>query len=129
MSLGSGSFKSDTGLWINTTASWSAKTVSSTKAEVTVKVDLASYSLYLGGGNRGLTVKLGDQSASAVVPAINLDTDTEVITELGTLTFTIDLAEGQTKTLPLEAIWYFGGTYSGKDLPTVTCGGDITLKR
>lgn len=129
LSLGSGSFKSDTGLWINTTATWSAKTISSTHAEVTVKVALASYSLQLGEGNRALVISLGDQSASATVPALNLETDKEVTTDLGTVTFTVAISEGQTVTLPLSAVWHFGGTYSGQDLPTVTCGGDITLKR
>ena len=129
MSLGEGSFSSDTGLWINTKASWSAEVVSDTHAEVTVKIELYSYSLYLGAASRTLEIKLGEQSASADVPGIELETDSEVITELGTVTFTVELAQGESITLPLEAVWHFGGTYSGKSLPTVTCGGNITLTR
>ena len=129
IALGSGQFKSDTGLWINTVASWSAETVSATEAEVTITVDLKSYSLYMGGRNDALIIELGEHRTALDVEALELETKEEVTTKLGSITFTVDAPQGKTTTLPLKTEWLFGGTYSGEEVPSIIAEGDITLKR
>ena len=50
-------------------------------------------------------------------------------TVIGTKTFTVDLAPGESKTLLLGVEWGYGGTYSGIQLDSIECGGNITLSR
>ena len=62
-------------------------------------------------------------------PAIDYDGTDRIITEMGSKAFTIDLRQGETKTIPVTAEWQFMGSYSGKTLNAVTCGGNITVTR
>ena len=76
-----------------------------------------------------LKISLGAQSVTITAPAVDYDEKANLVTPMGSKTFTIDLAQGETVTLPLEVEWQFHGTYSGQDFPTLVCGGDITLER
>jgi len=127
--LGSGSFSSDTGLWINSVASWKAETMNNSQAKVTVTVNLKHYALQMVSSAKALTISVGNHSAALNVAAISSDSDAEVSTELGSHTFIVDAPVGQSTTLAVKADWRFGGTYSGKTLDVISCGGDITLKR
>lgn len=127
--LGSGSFSSDTGLWINTAAVWSAETLNNSQAKVTVKVNLKHYSLQSASAAKSLHITVGGQSVAYTVPAINTESDVEVVTELGTHTFTVNAPVGQTTPVTIRAEWLFGGTYSGQKLDSIVCGGDINIVR
>lgn len=127
--LGSGKFSSDTGLWIDVDALWSAETVDQNTAKVTITANLRSYSLYIGEGRNTLTIKLDDQVTTMDVDAMVIDTDQEVTTELGTYSFTVSAPNGETTTCDLEVSWYFGGTYSGESLETVIAKGPFTMVR
>lgn len=128
-SLGSGSFKSDTGAKLNIHADWSARTISSSQAEVTVKVILDSYSLHLQAVSNAVNINLGGQYVSLNAPAVDYDGTAALSTELASKTFTVNLAEGQAEDFSLAVEWHFGGTYGEVELPVLECGGTIGLSR
>lgn len=127
--LGSGSFKSDTGAKLDIHADWSAKTVSGSQVEVTVKVMLDSYSLHLQAVPNSVNINLGGQYVSLDAPAVEYDGAEALTTELASKTFTVDLAEGQSHDLSLAVEWHFGGSYGNMDLPVIECGGTVSLSR
>lgn len=127
--LASGSFKSDTGAKLDIHADWTAKTVSSSQVEVTVKVMLDSYSLHLQAVPNSVNVNLAGQYVSLDAPAVEYDGAPALTTELASKTFTVDLAEGQSSDLSLAVEWHFGGSYGNMDLPVIECGGTISLAR
>lgn len=129
LAVGSGSFSSDTGIWIDLVASWDAKTLDNEHVEITVACDLKSYALQLGEANKALKITVGDQTAELTVPAINTEAKEEVINQIGTATFTVSAPHGQITLVPLEATWYFGGVYSGKQLDEISCSGDMQISR
>lgn len=127
--LGSGSFKSDTGAKLDIHADWSAKSVSSTQVEVTVKVMLDSYSLHLQRVANSVNINLGGQYVSLDAPEVEYDGSEALTTELASKTFTVDLAEGQSADLSLAVEWHFGGSYGNMELPVLECGGTVSLSR
>ena len=127
--LGSGSFRSETGAKLDIHADWSARTVSSSQAEITVKIILDSYSLHLQAVPNSVNINLGGQYVSLNAPAVDYDGSAALSTELASKTFTVNLAEGQTDSFSLAVEWHFGGTYGDVELPVIECGGTIGLSR
>lgn len=127
--LGSGSFRSSTGAKLDIQADWSAKTISSSQIEVTVTISLDSYSLHLQAVPNSVNVNLDGQYVSLNAPAVDYDGSALINTVLATKTFTVDLAEGQSDNLSLAVEWHFGGTYGDVELPSIECGGTISLSR
>lgn len=127
--LGSGSFRSDTGAKLDIHADWSARSVSSSQAEITVKIILDSYSLHIQAVPNSVNINLGGQYVSLSAPAVDYDGSAALSTELASKTFTVDLAEGQADSFSLAVEWHFGGTYGDVELPVIECGGTIGLSR
>lgn len=125
--IGAGTFRSDTGISLNLSCDWKAVSLPDGKAEVTISVNLESRMLHTRA--QPLKFTLGTQSVTITAAAVDYDEKENLITPMGSKTFTIDLAQGETVTLPLEVEWQFQGTYSGKEFPVLSCGGDITLER
>lgn len=127
--LGSGSFRSDTGVPINLVCSWSAKTSGSGTAEVTVHAALECYSLYVNASANALRFTVGDGSTTVNMPAIQSDATELVLTDLGSMSFTVNIADGETRTVPVSVEWMFGGVYSDVQLDVVTASTSTTLSR
>ena len=125
--IGEGSFRSDTGISLNIAADWAAVSLPDGKVEVTVSVSLESRMLHTI--SQPLKISLGTLSGTIQAPAVDYDERELLITPMGSKTFTIDLAQGESTTLPVEVEWEFRGSYSGKEFPTLSCGGEITLER
>ena len=125
--IGRGSFRSDTGISLNLVADWKAVSQPDGKVEVTVSVKLESRMLHTRA--QPLKITLGTQSVTITAAAVDYDEKENLISDMGSKTFTIDLVQGETVTLPLEVEWQFQGTYSGKDFPVLSCGGEVTLER
>ena len=127
--LGSGSFRSETGVPINLTCIWSAKTSGQGTVEITVTSALESYALYINASADALKYTVNGKSVAVDMPAINTDTTEPIVTQLGSMTFTVNLADGETVTVPISVDWSFGGTYSDVSLPVVTASTSATLSR
>jgi hypothetical protein len=127
--LGSGTFSSETGAWIDIDALWSAETIDNNNIKVTVTANLRSYRIQTGGSRNGLEIKLGDQYTAMDVEAMTIETEQEVTTQLGTYSFTCAAPKGQATALDLEVLWHFGGVYSGKQMDTISAGGKISIIR
>ena len=125
--LGRGTFRSDTGISLNLVADWTAVSQPEGKVEITVSVKLESRMLHTRA--QPLKICLGTQSVTITAAAVDYDEKENLVSDLGSKTFTVDLAQGETVTVPLEVEWQFQGTYSGKDFPVLSCGGDIILER
>ena len=127
--VGNGKLSSNTGKWIDVDAVWSAETVDNNKVKVTVTANLRSYRLVTGASHNALELSVGDASTAMDVEALNIETEQEVTTELGTYSFTVNAPVGQLTELPLKANWRFGGTYSGTRLDYITAEGTISIAR
>lgn len=127
--LGSGSFKSETGVPINIRANWTATVLDSERVQVKVEVILDSYALHIAESYGALNVSVGDQYASSNTPAVDYDGNEQLSTVLGTTTHTLNLAQGQSNSFTMAVEYHFGGTYSDQELPVIECGGSIQLSR
>ena len=127
--LGSGSFRSDTGLYIDIRADWSAHTVSNNRVEIDVTVYLESYSVRLGPSDDAVNLNLGGDYVSLSTPAVQYDGNRLLVTPLASHTFRVDLPQDSSNSYHLEAVYNFGGTYGGVSIPAIECGGVISLSR
>ena len=129
-SLGSGSFRSDSGTAINIHADWTAVVSGANTVDVTITAYVDSYSLYTTAAPEALNVAVDGKYVSLASPSIEIPTTTgPVSTLINNHTFTINLSGGETRSIPVEVIWNYRGTYGGTYLDTIECGGAITLSR
>ena len=129
VSLGSGTFKSDTKTGLNIHADWEARTVSGTQVEVTIKVYADHYTLSTNAIPRSVNIVLDGQYVSLDAPAIKYDGTGSTSTELASRSFIIDLAPGDTRELKLSVEWAYNGRYGGVSLKDIECGGKFELAR
>lgn len=129
-SLGSGAFRSDSGTSINIHADWTALVSGPNTVDVTVTAYVDSYSLYTTASPEALGIAVDGQYVSLASPAIEIPTTTgPVSTLINSRTVTINLSGGETRSIPVEVVWNYRGTYAGTYLDTIECGGPITLSR
>ena len=129
-SIGSGTFRSDTGTGLNIHADWSAVISGPNSVDVTVKVYADCYSLYTTATPEALSIALDGQYVSLASPAIERDgTAGAASVEINSRTFPITLVSGEFREIPLDVVWLYRGTYSGVDLDTIECGGNLILNR
>lgn len=127
--LGSGSFKSRTNTGLDVRAEWSAETYGDTMAKVRVTVYVDSWSLVLNAAEKTVNISLSGQYVSLDAPAVVHRENTALSTEIGTATFTVPLAAGESTTQNLQVEWHYNGTYGGMSIPSIECGGEIPLSR
>lgn len=129
-SIGSGSFRSDTGTGLNIHADWSAVISGQNSVDITVTVYADCYSLYTTATPNALNIALDGQYVSLASPAIERDgTGGSASVEINSRTFTITLVSGEFREIPLDVVWLYRGSYSGVNLDTIECGGNIALNR
>ena len=129
-SLGSGSFRSDSGTSINVHADWNAVVSGTNTVDITVTAYVDSYSLYTTASPDVLNIAVDGQYFSLASPAIEIPTTTTpVSTKINSRTVTVTLSGGETRNIPVEVIWQYRGTYGGTYLDAIECGGNITLSR
>ena len=127
--IGAGKVSSDTGVWMNIDVEWYAESIDENTASVTVTVNLRSFRMNAPATKKTMTIMLHDQTYTADIGALVIDTETEVVTELAKNTFTIYAPVGQNTTVDLKANWKFDGVYSGKQLGEIVAEGFVTLIR
>ncbi len=128
--IGSGSFRSDTGTGLNIRADWSAAISGTDTADITVTVYADCYSLYTTATPGALNIAVDGQYVSLASPAIERDgTAGAGSVEINSRTFTVPLLSGAHREIPLEVAWLYRGSYSGVNLDSIECGGNIALNR
>ncbi len=128
--LGSGSFRSDTGTALNIYAEWSASVSGAQTADVTVTVYVDHYSLYTTAAPEALNIAVDAQYVSLASPAIEYDgTDGQRSTMINSRTFTVSLSSGESRSIPIQVVWNYRGTYGEVYMDTIECGGSIGLSR
>ena len=129
-SLGSGSFRSDSGTSINIHADWNAVVSGTNTVDIAVTAYVDSYSLYTTASPDVLNIAVDGQYFSLASPAIEIPTTTTpVSTKINSRTVTVTLSGGETRNIPVEVLWHYRGTYGGTYLDSIECGGNITLSR
>ena len=126
--LGSGSFRSASPVYLNVIADWSAKAIDANNVAVTVTVSVESYSLHLSASSAAVNVNFGDQYQTLGAPDLMYDGGLGV-NQLATTTFTVPLAAGSSNSYNLGVAWHFGGWYMNMEIPSIECGGVVTLVR
>ena len=132
-SLGRGTIASTTPWLLNIHADWSAEIAAAGNAKVEVIVYADHYPISYNSFE-SLIIRLGDNSQRMYAHEIHSDINQLQHTELGRYTFTVPLAAGESKTLPLSAVWEFNGYYGDGnghsiEIPSLRCEGTITLSR
>ncbi len=132
-SLGRGTFSSNTPALLNIHADWSAEIAAAGNAKVEVIVYADHYPISYNSFE-SLIIRLGDNSQRMYANEIHSDINQLQHTELGRYTFTVPLAAGESKTLPLSAVWEFNGYYGDGnghsiEIPSLRCEGNVTLSR
>lgn len=134
LTIGSGSFTSDTGTYLNIKADWTAVTRDSSHVDVTVIVYATHYALNCTS-YPSLYITVNGMQQNLQSPEIDYSGAPLAQTELNHATFSIDLAKGQTITFPIDARWNFNGIYgvdangNPNQLPTIECTQTVTLTR
>lgn len=131
--LGRGTISSTTPWLLNIHADWSAETAAAGNAKVEVIVYADHYPISYNSFE-SLVIRLGDNSQRMYANEIHSDVNQLQHTELGRYTYTIPLAPGESKTLPLSAVWEFNGYYGDGlghsiEIPSLRCEGTVTLTR
>ena len=132
--LGSGSFTSDTGTYLNIEADWTAVTADSGHVELTVTVYATHYALNCTS-YPSLYITVNGETKQLQSPEIDYSGSALSKTELNHATFSIAVASGQSITLPMEVRWNFNGIYgvdengNPNELPTITASETFTLVR
>ena len=140
--LGSDRFDGNSGTWLNVYAEWTATAVSPTQVDINItlfsvhqSIDDPAHDNNVHFSIRELGNDQNIQFASMGSPRQKQAADNYAVTstQIGTYTFTVDVAQGETKTFIVDAAWDYGGTY-GSDkgrvkIDSLECGGGIQISR
>ena len=123
--IAKGGFSSETGTALDLCCDWTAYKTGDNKADVKLDISIRSSSITLNRVENGIQLSLGGQSARMDQPALDYSGG-KTTTYFGSWTFPVDLNPGDNDFL-LNVIWNFNGTYSGKELKLIECGGTIKV--
>lgn len=125
--IGSGTFRSSTGVPLNIKAQWTAETLEENKVAVTVNVFLESYSILTLAEKNALHVRVGDSYITADVPALNIDDNTDIHSSLLAITEHVCVLPEGGASFEVEIDYNFHGSYFNEKIETISCGGTINL--
>jgi cytoskeletal protein RodZ len=123
----SGSFKSDTGTALNIVADWTAVSSGDGNVTLTVTLSAESYSIECGAIRNGATIVIDGESHTFSTSALDYDGNTSAKNVLGSVSTTLQLGDGGTLTVPISAVWAFGGTYSDKEMGSISAEGEAAI--
>ena len=121
----SGSFRSDTGTYVNTVAEWTAVYAGDGRATVTVTLYAESYTLQCKAIRGGASITVGGETKTFDTPDINIEKDGLQKTLLGSAQFTVAL-NGGALSADASAVWGFRGTYSDTEIDGIASQGTIS---
>ncbi|MDO5444117.1 MAG: hypothetical protein Q4F31_00665 [Eubacteriales bacterium] len=133
MAAGSGSFRSESGTLLNVHCDWSAAVADESNVNVTMTLYVDHYQLDYSA-YKAVVFTLGESSQTIDGEDIHYFESGLRSTPVGTATFSVPAARGETKSLPLTARWSFGGQYGDGngnkvDIDHIQCGGTVTISR
>lgn len=123
VSLGSGSFRSDTGTVLNLVVNWSAVSTGSDSAEMTVVIELESYSLFTSALPGSISLTVNGTAYSLGSPGINYDGTDLVHTVLASQS--VAVARGSTVDIAVD--WSYRGSYGGTQLDVISAVGSVAI--
>ena len=126
--LGTGSFRSNTGRFIDVVADYKVTAVDANQVRVDVNVAVESYSLHVIAAP-SVNVGFAGQFQTLDAPAITYDGKEHMRNELASTSFIVDLPAGASNTYTLAVEWQFGGWYMNTELPVIECGGPVSIVR
>ena len=128
--IGSGSFRSETGVPLNVRADWVAQALDAGTVRVRVDVYLESYSLQIAASRNAVNVSVGDSYQSADTPTVELEDNVNLhATHIASTEHIIPLYDGESRSFPVQVQYIFRGTYFKREIDTIECGGPISLAR
>lgn len=126
--LGSGSFRSNTGRYIDVVADYTVTAIDANQVRVDVAVGVDSYSLHVIAAP-SVNVSFAGEFKTLNAPAITYDGAERIRNELASTSFVVDLPVGNSNTFTLAVEWQFGGWYMNTELPVIECGGPVSIVR
>ena len=127
--IGSGSFRSSTGVNLNLVTKWSCTTTDSGNASLKLDFYVESYTIYAAACPAALTITAYGATSALDMPDLSLETSALTQTHVGSKNYNISITDGNTATVPIAVKWYFGGVYSGVDLSVIESSADLFLSR
>ena len=123
----SGEFKSDTGTLLNLICTWSLNKTDNGSFELTLNVDLTSYSLYAIAKDSGV-VKIGTDKFKYSTPSIKIDREAgKQLTHFTTITHELTPDELENG-VELYAKWVFNGSYSSTPITDIIATQTVYFK-
>ncbi|MBQ4651444.1 MAG: hypothetical protein IJB78_01875 [Oscillospiraceae bacterium] len=126
--LGAGSFRSNTGRFIDVVADYSVTAIDASQVRVDVAVAVESDSLHVIAAP-SVNVSFAGEFKTLNAPAITYDGKDHMRNELASTSFVVDLPAGASNTYTLAVEWQFGGWYMNTELPVIECGGPVSIVR
>ena len=133
MAAGNGSFRSESGTLLNVHCDWTAEVADENSVNVTLTLYVDHYQLDYSA-YKAVLFTLGEESQTIDGEDIHYFESGLRSTPVGTTVFTVPVARGETKNIPLTARWSFGGQYGDGngnkvDIDHISCGGTVTISR
>lgn len=119
---GSGSFSSNTGTGLNIKVDWKAYTAAGGQVMLQIDVSASSYSFYTSALWDAIWIKVNGVSYSASSPDISYDGNDLVYNHMATFH-----VPANTGSVPIEVVWHYNGSYSGKDLKDIEASGNAWI--
>ena len=116
----SGSFRSDTGTGLNLKVDWKTYTAADGTRKLKADVSIISYSIFTSNQYQSITLRVGGSAWSADCPGISYDGPNQITTPAAS--FTVNAPAAGTA---ISVDWAYRGSYSGKDLGTITATGTV----
>ena len=116
----SGSFSSNTGTGLNLRVDWQTYRDAGGSRKLKADVYIVSYSIFTSAQYKSITLKVGGNAWGADCAGISYDGKDQIATKAAS--FTVDAPASGTQ---ISVEWYYGGSYSGKDLHTITATGTV----
>ena len=116
----SGSFRSDTGTWMNLKVDWKTYSDESGARKLRVDISTVSYSFFIAPQYRSIVLTVDGKTYAADCPGGSYDGEALVETPMASFTVDASASAG-----PASVVWHYNGTYSGKELNDITAAGTV----
>jgi len=125
---GSGSMSSNTGTNLNLLVKWNTVAVNDKEVSVVFDIYANCYTLNSSAKYQALKLVVDGKEYVMNAPNISSSSSTPTSVKLCSATVKMDLAEGESVSVPVSAEWKFEGTYSGVDIDIIETSGTLSIQ-